>query len=549
MTKLQVRECNMDFRQAIRNFVGKDKRGIEIGPSYSPILPKSAGHRVYSIDHADQASLREKYRNDPNVDISKIEVVDAVDDGQEFFFLDEKRVGFDFVASSHVFEHLPNPIAFLQRCERALKENGRVFIIVPDRRFCFDVLRPVSTTGQMIQSYLQNRRTHSAAALFDHNAYNGRKNGNFIWSDREAGTLSLTGNPVAGYAAAVTAESDSYSDCHGWVFTPSSLRLILEDLRGLGLIGLGEAAFHDTVGPEFMIELSRGAASHALDRTELAVKAVAEAQEIPIGSSAIVSGYKGYERAPAAPQNGVRLLDPSWVAALPPELGIKAGDTQLFADPRIEWLIGQVGAAWRGIDVLELGPLEASHTVMMTKAGAGSVLAIEANRLAYLKCLVVKETLGLDKARFLLGDFVSFLQSDARRWPLIVGSGVLYHMVRPLELLRAVAARTDRVFLWTHVYDEASFGEGDSRRASFERTEIVEFEGTQFHMHVRPYGDVENNPKFCGGPIEGPRYMERKELLEALRLLGFDDIRIDSDNPDHPSGPALSIYAQRRAPA
>jgi hypothetical protein len=50
---------------------------------------------------------------------------------------------------------------------------------------------------------------------------------------------------------------------------------------------------------------------------------------------------------------------------------------------------------------------------------------------------------------------------------------------------------------------------------------------------------------FCGGPAEGPRWMEREELLALLGRLGFDDIRVAHEAPDHPQGPALSIMAQR----
>ncbi|MDR3476235.1 MAG: methyltransferase domain-containing protein [Devosia sp.] len=538
----------MDFRQTIRNSVDLEQRGLEIGPAYAPILPKASGYRVLAIDHTDQGSLREKYRRE-GVDVGRIEQVDAIDDGGEFSRLDETGAGFDFIVASHVFEHLPNPIHFLQRCERALKPNGRLILIIPDRRFCFDLLRPVSTAGQMIEAYLGNRSTHSPAALFDHHAYNARRNGAHIWVEREPGSISLTGTPVAGYAAAVAANNGAYVDCHGWVFTSSSFRLAIEDLRSLGLIGLGEAAFCDTVGAEFMIELTRAAAATARDRLQLALTAQLEAQQITaIGPIQASASFDGYATAPAAPANAVRLLDPSWVAALPPELGIKAGEIPLYADGRIDWLVEQLRADWPSLDILELGPLEASHTGMMLKAGARSVLAIEGNRLAYLKCLVVKETLGLADAHFLLGDFVPFLQHDERHWPLIVASGVLYHMVQPLELLRALAKRTDRLFLWTHVYDPKAMPKGDPRHAFFTGTETVDFDGAHYRVHAHPYG-VMAIPTFCGGPVQGPRWMEREDVFDALQRLGFDDIRISSEQPDHPSGPALSILAQRRAAA
>ncbi|WP_204280240.1 hypothetical protein, partial [Raoultella ornithinolytica] len=74
---------------------------------YAPILPKADGYRVLVIDHADQEELRTKYRPH-GVDISRIEPVDAIDDGSEFGALSDDGEGFDYILASHVFEHLPD---------------------------------------------------------------------------------------------------------------------------------------------------------------------------------------------------------------------------------------------------------------------------------------------------------------------------------------------------------------------------------------------------------------------------------------------------------
>lgn len=53
-------------------------RLIEIGPSFNPVAPKSAGWQVTVVDHASQAGLVEKYIGNPHVDVSRIESVDVV---------------------------------------------------------------------------------------------------------------------------------------------------------------------------------------------------------------------------------------------------------------------------------------------------------------------------------------------------------------------------------------------------------------------------------------------------------------------------------------
>ena len=90
---------------------------------------------------------------------------------------------------------------------------------------------------------------------------------------------------------------------------------------------------------------------------------------------------------------------------------------------------------YKGISVLELGPLEGGHAYMLEKAGVGSVLSIEANTRAFLKCLISKEIFGLNKCHFLLGDFTEYLNKldEHIRFDLVFASGVLYHQCRQLK--------------------------------------------------------------------------------------------------------------------
>ena len=80
-------------------------------------------------------------------------------------------------------------------------------------------------------------------------------------------------------------------------------------------------------------------------------------------------------------------------------------------------------------------------------------------RRAYLKCLVMKEILGTERVRVLLGDAAAFLaDSPVPRFDLAVASGVLYHMADPVTLLARLAKAADRLYLFTFYYDEAVMG-------------------------------------------------------------------------------------------
>ena len=257
-----------------------------------------------------------------------------------------------------------------------------------------------------------------------------------------------------------------------------------------------------------------------------------------------------YEARAPADQNAIDLL-PGWNHAFPPDMGVSAGAGHMYADPRIFWAIEQFGSLETS-RVLELGPLEAAHTQMLHRAGAARIDAVEANKIAYLRCLVAKEIWDLPRARFHLGDFVSGLETETR-YDLIVACGVLYHMTDPLLLLERIAARADRVYIWTHYFDEAELPPGDNRRVAFkdakppheEVTKTVEFHGVEMTLHLRSYYRAWSDSKYCGGPIDRHFWLEKAQLLAALRALGFNRLSVAHEEPAHVNGPAMSVFAAR----
>ena len=265
---------------------------------------------------------------------------------------------------------------------------------------------------------------------------------------------------------------------------------------------------------------------------------------------------KLWPKAPAAPsafdiyvsstpslQNAVDAVA-GWNTSFPAQYELKAGALATYNDPRILWAIECFGSL-EGRHVLELGPLEGGHTSMLEAAGA-RVDAVEANQRAFMRCLVTKEIFGLTRSKFWLGDFIKALQNWEQRYDMIFASGVLYHLKHPLELVELVASRTDAVYFWTHVVTEESMPRWDPRRLVIAPdVETHQFHGLDVRAYRRTYASAQNNVTFCGGINDEHRWLHRDDLLEALRLVGFTDIRTAHDQPDHPYGPALSIFARK----
>ncbi len=246
-------------------------------------------------------------------------------------------------------------------------------------------------------------------------------------------------------------------------------------------------------------------------------------------------------------QNAIDLV-PGWAGAMPPETGLRAGPQAFHLDTRIDWLLRECFDI-RGRTALELGPLEGFHTAMLERFGASEVTAIEANAAAYLRCLITKEALKLHRSSFLLGDFMKWFDGEPRRYDLIVGSGVLYHSDDPVRLLERLAAATDALYLWTHVFDEAAMPAGDKRRLPFSGSvEARRSHRSDVRLHERSYYRSWRNPAFNGGLRDRHFWIDRADLLALLAAMGFDRLLVAHDEPAHRYGPSLSIFAQRTSP-
>lgn len=265
------------------------------------------------------------------------------------------------------------------------------------------------------------------------------------------------------------------------------------------------------------------------------------------GSQAQMNILDQYVTSAPSPQNVLDIFKGDWSSKLPGELAdLRAGSLPLFEDGRIEWFVDQLGGV-QGKTVLELGPLEAGHSYMLERLGAASIVAIEANTRAFLRCLIVKELLGLERVRFLCGDFREYLRANQARFDVCLASGVLYHMTNPVELIALLAQTSDQVCMWTHYYDHEIMSNNPDLAQVFPSSEPAEYAGFQHTLHYRIY------PKaglgwggFCGGDKPFSCWLSREDILNSLEYFGFNEIRVAHDNLEHRSGPNFFLIAFRR---
>ncbi|MCA9522826.1 MAG: methyltransferase domain-containing protein [Myxococcales bacterium] len=260
--------------EKILQLIDKSGFGLEIGPSYNPIAAKRDGWNVEIVDHLDAESLRAKYAA-WNVDPSAIEDVDYLVDGRGLFAAIGEENRFDFILASHIIEHMPDICQFLIDCERLLKPAGVLSLVVPDKRFCFDVFKPLTTTGQILQAHLERRTRHTPGTVFDAHALHATSAGSLVWpGDRRPSELAFAHSlREAKRIMDEYAERGEYLDVHAWQFVPTSFEMVMQDLLELEVIGLAIVSSFDTAGHEFFVSLRKGetpARRSAADRMALA---------------------------------------------------------------------------------------------------------------------------------------------------------------------------------------------------------------------------------------------------------------------------------------
>jgi SAM-dependent methyltransferase len=232
----------LDMRRArLMELVGASKgRGLEVGPLHSPIVTTDVADVSY-VDVFSQDQLRANYAHDSSVNPGDIPDIHFVLSGPDGIrpLSEAVRPGapFAWVVASHVVEHVPDVISWLAEIAEVLDDGGRLLLVVPDRRFTFDILRPSTTVGQMLQSYEFRETRPSVRAVYDMFRTTVTVDASAAWRGEIPG-LEAQMNDLAGTMHQVQRARDGeYVDCHVWTFTPASF---VEQVAELGLLELSD---------------------------------------------------------------------------------------------------------------------------------------------------------------------------------------------------------------------------------------------------------------------------------------------------------------------
>jgi len=248
--------------------VPRESFGLEIGPLHFPMVRRDEGRILY-VDYAPAETLRENFRH-PGADPVDIVEVDVVWGDQPL--RDAVGEPADYVLARHVIEHVPDLIGWLLEIHATLRPGGVLGLEVPDRRHTFDVWRPASGAGEIVEAYLKGYRQPSLRQVFDAAAWSRDTGEARPPSGLPSETLRRL-KPAFDMVKALAC-APRYVDVHCWVFTPEHFLDTAEALARIGCFPFAiDALFPTEPGnDDFQVRL-RAAASASDPAIEASIAA------------------------------------------------------------------------------------------------------------------------------------------------------------------------------------------------------------------------------------------------------------------------------------
>lgn len=166
MSEEQSRIHEQRWSLSKKHILGK---GLEIGALNRP-LPV---HRCVQVIYVDRVNVDDAYNvHFPELKGADIANVDVMDNAEELNSIPPESQ--DFIIAGHFLEHTQNPIKTIKSHLSRIRVGGILYYILPDKRFTFDIDRPVTTFEHLLRDYKEgaeisyDSHMHEYAELVDH---------------------------------------------------------------------------------------------------------------------------------------------------------------------------------------------------------------------------------------------------------------------------------------------------------------------------------------------------------------------------------------------
>ena len=217
------------LRENLIKLISHERSVLEIGPFFRPTLK---GPQVRYFDVLDTTSLIERAKLQ-GLDPGGVPHIDFVSPVGDLSVVDET---FAAAISAHAIEHQPDLIRHFLQVAELLEPEGRYYLVIPDKRFCFDHPFAETTAAELRVAHREGRIRHTLKSAMEHFALATHNDPLRHWAGDHYEPHYLESIPgrVMGAVRAYEDAGDGYLDVHAWQFTPNSTRALLTELTESG---------------------------------------------------------------------------------------------------------------------------------------------------------------------------------------------------------------------------------------------------------------------------------------------------------------------------
>jgi hypothetical protein len=239
-------ESPMALRENFVQAIAANSRILEIGPFCTPVVE---GSNVRYFDVLDSEGLSRRAR-ELGLDVTTPPHIDFVSPTGDLSLVHER---FSAVVSSHCIEHQPDLVRHLKQVSEILHDVGRYFLLIPDRRYCFDHFIDKSNVAEVIEAHIEKREVHRIASVIEHLALTTHNDPRRHWRGDHADANYFESIPprIEQAVQVHASSSGGYLDVHAWQFDPDGFRQIIETLFALRHIDLQPECIYDTPADRF----------------------------------------------------------------------------------------------------------------------------------------------------------------------------------------------------------------------------------------------------------------------------------------------------------
>jgi SAM-dependent methyltransferase len=256
--------------------------GLEVAPYFDPFIKKSEYDVLYT-DHISTEEIRDKTKENPTFLGVEVAPVDFVwKPATSLRECTPVQLEFDYVVASHVMEHVPNPIGWLNEILSVTKVGGKIALFLPNRRGTADFYRNVTSFSEIVDLWLSqpNVPTSRQVADFMAASFMNNQGGNNFFHDlvEPASSERCYTDAEAIDSATFVPLNNNYIDVHATVWEPAHFVSTFHRLKETGLINVDISEPTSEVS-EFLVVLTKLGTPLRIppNRTVLKLQAVTQA--------------------------------------------------------------------------------------------------------------------------------------------------------------------------------------------------------------------------------------------------------------------------------